>query len=58
MRTDLLEEAGYTVEDNFVQDVESMDDLELVYEKVKAAHPDMVMLAVQQLYPSIPLGSF
>lgn len=44
MRTDLLEEAGYTVEDNFVQGVESMEDLELVYEKVKAAHPDMIML--------------
>lgn len=40
MRKDLLEEAGFTAED-----IHSIDDLGPVYEKVKAAHPEMVMLA-------------
>lgn len=36
----MLEEAGFTVDD-----IHSIDDLGPVYEKVKAAHPEMVMLA-------------
>lgn len=40
MRKDMLEEAGFTVDD-----IHSIDDLGPVYEKVKAAHPEMVMLA-------------
>ncbi len=40
MRKDLLEEAGYTVDD-----IKSMDDLGEVYAAVYEKHPDMIMLA-------------
>lgn len=40
MRKDLLQEAGFTVED-----IKSLDDLDAVYAKVKEKNPDMVMLA-------------
>lgn len=45
MRADILEELGYTVEDNMCNEITSLADLEAVYEKVKAAYPDMIMLA-------------
>lgn len=40
LRKDLLEEAGFSVDD-----IHSIDDLGPVYEKVKEKHPEMVMLA-------------
>ena len=38
MRTDLLEESGFTAED-----IKSLEDMTKIYEKVKELHPDMVM---------------
>ena len=45
MRQDLLEEAGYTVTDNFCNEITNLDQLEEAYEKIHAAHPEMTMLA-------------
>lgn len=43
MRKDLLEEAGFTIDD-----IHSLEDLDKVYAAVLANHPDMVMLAGRQ----------
>lgn len=43
MRKDLLDEAGFSVDD-----IHSLDDLDAVYAAVKANHPDMIMLAGRQ----------
>lgn len=43
MRKDLLEEAGFTIDD-----IKSLDDLDAVYAAVLEKHPDMVMLAGRQ----------
>lgn len=45
MRADILQELGYTVEDNMCTDINSFEDLEKVYAKVHEAYPDMVTLA-------------
>lgn len=44
MRADILEELGYTVENNMCPDINSFEDLEKVYEKVHEAYPDMIVL--------------
>ncbi|MGB4658158.1 MAG: ABC transporter substrate-binding protein [Mobilitalea sp.] len=44
LRADILEELGYTVEDNMCNEITSLTDLGEVYAKVKAAYPDMIML--------------
>lgn len=45
MRADILQELGYTVEDNVCTDITNLDQLAELYAKVKAAYPDMTMLA-------------
>lgn len=44
VRTDLLEETGYTADD-----VHTMEDMTKIYEKVKELHPDMVCYSGQNL---------
>jgi len=44
MRADILEELGYSVEDNMCHEISSLEDLEAVYAKVLEAYPDMIML--------------
>lgn len=44
MRADILQELGYTVEDNVVQGITNMDQLEEVYAKVYEKYPNMNML--------------
>ena len=44
MRQDILEELGYTVEDNVCKEIDSMEDLAEVYAKVKEKYPNMIML--------------
>lgn len=50
LRTDLLEEAGFTADD-----IKTVDDLTAVYEKVSQLHPDMLMFggANMQTWPMI-----
>lgn len=44
MRRDIVEELGYAVnEDGLVEEIKSLDDLTALYEKVKAAYPNMIM---------------
>lgn len=44
MRRDLVEEMGYTVnEDGLVEEINNLEDLTVLYEKVHAAYPNMVM---------------
>ncbi len=45
MRADLLQELGYTVENNICTDITNMDQLGEAYAKIKAKYPDMTMLA-------------
>ncbi|MDF2514416.1 MAG: transporter substrate-binding protein [Herbinix sp.] len=45
MRADLLEEAGYIITDNFCNEITNLEQLGEAYEKIYAAHPDMIMLA-------------
>jgi putative aldouronate transport system substrate-binding protein len=44
MRADILQELGYTVENNICTDITNMDQLGEAYAKIKAKYPDMNML--------------
>ncbi len=50
MRRDLLEEAGYTVNDetDICEEITSLDDLEEAMAKVYEKHPDMIMMGSAQ----------
>lgn len=45
MRRDIVEELGYTVDENgFCNEIDSLDDLDELFAKVKEAYPSMYML--------------